>query len=142
MASATVRNPGGVAAKWVRRAGSAGQEYTEGVQGAGQRWATASGAAAGTYQQGVTAAIARGAFAKGVARAGAAKYQRGATEKGPARFSQGVAVAEGDYSSAVQPYLQAIGSVDLPARGPAGAPGNIQRVAVIATALRKLKESR
>jgi hypothetical protein len=142
MPPAAVRNPGSVGAKWARRAGSAGQEYSEGVAGAGQRWQTASTAAAGTWQQGVTAAAGRGAYGKGVTRAGAARYTRGATEKGPSRYSGGVAVAEGDYSAAVAPYLQAIGAVDLPPRGPAGSPGNLQRVGAIATALRKLKESR
>lgn len=142
MPPAVVRNPGGVGAKWARRAASAAGEYSEGVQGAGNRWQQGASAAAQSWQQGVTAAAGAGRFAKGVARAGAARYQRGASEKGPARYSQGVGVAEGDYSAAVAPYIQAIGSIDLPPRGPAGSPGNYQRVQAIGTALRKLRESR
>jgi hypothetical protein len=42
----------------------------------------------------------------------------------------------------VTPYIQAIGAVDLPPRGPAGSQGNYARVAAIGTALRRLKESR
>jgi hypothetical protein len=139
---AVVRNPGNVGQKWATRAGAAQGEYQSGVAGAGQRWATNAAAASQTYQAGVNSAITRGAFGKGIARAGSAGYTRGATEKGPARFAQGVSVAQGDYQSAVAPYLQAIAAVDLPARGPAGSEGNYGRVAAIGKALRKLKESR
>lgn len=131
-----------VGAKWQRRAASAGTEYEQGVTGAGTRWATNAAAADKTYQQAVTTAAAAGRFGKGVAKAGAAKYERMAREKGPARYSQGVSVAESDYAASVAPYLQAIGSVDLPARGPAGSEGNYQRVAAIGKALRQLKLSR
>lgn len=131
-----------VAAKWARRAGSASGEYEQGVTGAGARWAAAAGAAEKNYQAGVTQAAASGRFGKGVAKAGASKYERGAREKGTGRFAQGVAVAEGDYSGAVQPFLSAISSVDLPPRGPAGSEGNYARVAAIGKALRQLKLGR
>jgi hypothetical protein len=142
MPQAVVRNPGNVGRKWAARAASAQGEYQDGVQGAGQRWQSNSAAAHASWQQGVTAAAGRGAYGKGIQRAGAAKYTRNATEKGPARYAQGVAVGEADYHAAVTPFLQAIASVDLPARGPAGSEGNYARVAAIGKALRKLKESR
>ncbi len=131
-----------VAAKWARRAASAGPEYEMGVTGAGGRWQAAAAAAEGNYKTAVTTAASAGRFGRGVAKAGGAKYERGATTKGPARFAQGVGVAEGDYSSQVAPYLQAIASVDLPPRQPAGSEGNMQRVAAIARALRALKVGR
>lgn len=131
-----------VAGKWARRAGSAGEEYKQGVMGTQRSWSAAAQGAEGNYKQGVTAAANAGRFGKGVAKAGDAKWKRGATEKGPDRFAQGVAVAEGDYSSAVAPYLEAIGRVDLPARGPVGADGNYARSAAIGRALRALKVGR
>lgn len=142
MPPARVKPVGDAAAKWVRRAGQAGEDYRAGVQGAGQRWQTAATAGAQNYRQGVTAAATAGRFERGVAKAGAAKYERGANDKGVPRFPQGVAAGEQDFSAGVQPYLQAIAGLDLPARGPRGAANNLQRVATIATALRKLKESR
>lgn len=137
-----VRPVSDAAAKWVRRAAGAGQDYQSGVTGSGGRWAAGATAGGQNYRTAVVAAAGAGRFERGVQRAGAARYERGAVEKGVPRYAQGVAVAEGDYSSAVQPFLQAIGSLDLPARGPRGAAGNLQRVAVIATALRKLAEGR
>lgn len=131
-----------VAQKWARRAGSAGQEYAEGVAMTPKSWQGATTAATKNYDAGVQAAIGRGAFAKGVNKAGDAKWKRGATEKGPARFAQGVQVAEQDYSGAMAPYLEAIGRVDLPPRGPVGSAGNFARVVAIGTALRNLKVGR
>jgi hypothetical protein len=142
MAQVVVPDVGRVAAKWARRAGSAGTEYEEGVRGTTRSWAGAAKAAEGNYKAGVTQAAATGRFGKGVDRAGDAKWKRGAMEKGPARFASGVAAAQSDYSAAVGPYLQAIGSIDLPARGPAGSDSNYSRVAAIGKALRQLSQTR
>ena len=131
-----------VAAKWARRAGSAGQEYAEGVQSTPRSWATAAAAAEKNYVAGVQAAAAAGRFGKGINRVGDAKWKKNATEKGPARFAQGVAVAEADYASQVGPYLEAIGRVNLPERGPTGSEGNYTRTAAIGKALRQLSQSR
>lgn len=142
MAAARVPAVGAVAGKWARRASSAGGEYQLGVTGAGNRWLAAATAAENNYKAAVAAAAGAGRFGKGLARAGAQKFERGATTKGPGRYSEGVGVAEGDYSSQVAPYLQAIAATDLPAPQPRGSEANIQRVAVIARALRQLKLSR
>jgi hypothetical protein len=142
MARPTVPDASRVAQKWSRRASGASQDYTEGVQTTSASWAANATAAKETWKTAVTAAAGRGAFEKGVARATDTKWKANTVAKGPARYAQGVGVAEGDYSSQVAPYLQLIGATDLPMRGPAGSPGNIQRVAVLATALRALKERR
>lgn len=131
-----------VAAKWARRAASAGSEYEEGVRTTTRDWAAATVAAEKNYQAGVTAAASAGRFGKGVQRAGNSKWKKGAMEKGPARFSQGVSIAEPDYSAQMGPVLEVIGRTDLPPRGPAGSDGNIQRVAALSKALRALKVGR
>ncbi len=142
MATATTKGTAASAAKWARRAGSAGTEYEQGVTGAGGKWQAAAAAGAQNWQQGVTAAAGRGAFAKGIARATGSKYEKMARAKGPGRFAQGVAEGEGDYAAGVGPYLEAIGRTDLPPRGPAGSESNYARVAAIGKALRALKVGR
>jgi hypothetical protein len=137
-----VPDPGRVAEKWSRRASGASQDYQSGVETTSASWAGAATAAKDVWKTAVTAAAGRGAFEKGVARSGDAKWKSNTVSKGPARYAQGVGVAQADYSSQVAPYLQLIGATDLPARGPAGSPGNIQRVATLAAALRGLKERR
>ncbi len=142
MPPATVPSVANVAAKWARRAASAGGEYEQGVRSTSRSWAGSAKAAEGNYRTGVTAAASAGRYGKGVDRAGDAKWKRGAIEKGPMRYSQGVGVAEKDYADQVAPYLSAIASVDLPARGPTGSEGNYARVAAIGKALRQLSQSR
>ena len=142
MATPIVPSVSKVAAKWARRAGSAGQEYSEGVSSTPRSWAAASTAAEKNYVAGVNAAASAGRFGKGVARVGDAKWKKGAMEKGPARFAQGVAVAESDYASQVGPFLEAIGRVNLPERGPTGSEGNYGRTAAIGKALRQLSQAR
>ncbi len=130
---------GRVAAKWARRAASAGTEYSEGVANPSRSWSQASQAAAPNYAAGVQAAVARGGFARGVQAAGDAAWSQGATTKGPARFAEGVQLAQPAYTSGFGRVAAAINATALPPRQPTGSPANIQRVAAIATALRKLR---
>jgi hypothetical protein len=142
MPAPTVPAVGRVAQKWARRAASASGEYQDGVQNTPKSWQAATAAAEKNYVTGVTDAASKGRFGKGVNRAGDAKWKKNATEKGPSRYSQGVGVAEQDYSSQVAPYLEAISRTDLPARGPVGSEGNYGRVSAIGKALRALKVGR
>lgn len=125
--------------KWSRRASVAGPDYEAGVRGAGGAWEAATKAAGDSWKQGVTQAAARGAFEKGVAAAGGTRWEQKSIEKGPSRFAQGVAVSTGDYASKFGPFLSAIASLNLPPRGPAGDPRNLQRVTIVAETLSKLK---
>ena len=125
--------------RWVRKAGQSTQDYAEGVQSPRVDWASATRAAEAAYNSGVQAAISRKAWPSGVNRAGTPKWQRKAVEVGAPRFGPGVSAAQADYLAGVGPYLQTIESTTLPPRGPKGDPNNIQRVAVIAAALRNKK---
>jgi len=142
MATTVVPSVSQVAEKWKRRSESAGGEYEIGIKASAKSWAQAATAGAANYKAGVNAAAAAGRFEKGIARAGDVKWQRNAAAKGPMRYSQGISVAQGDYSTGVAPYLDAMGRVDLPPRGPAGSDGNYQRVAAMGKALRQLKTSK
>lgn len=142
MARPAVKSLGAVVDKWKRRAGSAGEEYKVGVETTPASWAAASKAAAPAYATGVQEAIGRGAFAAGVEKAGDAKWKDKAANLGPMRYSQGVQASDAAYSSGVGPVLQAIGAVDLPARGATGSDANYNRVSAIGKALRMLRTGR
>lgn len=126
--------------KWVRRAAVASPDYAQGVESPRQNWEEAAVAADSNYRAGVTAAANAGRFAAGVRAAGSEKWKRGALQKGPSRFTEGVTLAKDDWAKGFSPYREAIASIKLPPRGPAGSPANLQRVAAIATALRQLRE--
>jgi hypothetical protein len=134
-----VKDAGTAAAKFVSRAGAAGQAYTDGVQNPKRPWAASTEAAANTYATAVTQAVSDGRFTKGVARAGDSKWQTNAKNKGAQRYPQGVQQGQAAYQAGVGPYLSALSSTDLPPRGPKGDPNNVQRVLKIAQTLRAVK---
>ena len=126
--------------KWQRRAAVAGEDYRRGVESPRTGWEQASSAAAASYQQGVTQAATTGRYAAGVRKAGNAKWSKNAIAKGPSRFAEGVQLAVGEWQAGFGPYQAAIASLTLPPRGPAGSPANLQRVTVIANALRAVRD--
>lgn len=111
------------------------EQYREGVSQPRRSWQRGATAADAAWRTGVQAAVARNGYVAGVTRVGDAKWQRGATTKGPDRFASGVAVAGPDYQSGFAPFHQVIQSTALPAKGARGADANIERVRVIARAL-------
>lgn len=127
------------AARWASRTAAATQDYQAGVANPRISWQQATVASAEAHKAAVTEALAKGRFAQGVQKAGDAKWQRNAAGKGADRFGPGAAAGVEDYSNGVQKYLQVIEGTQLPPRGPKGDPRNIQRVAVLAAALRKAK---
>lgn len=134
-----IKDVGSLAKKFVRNAGAAAGDYTEGVKNAGSDWQAGAAAGADNYAAGTQAAIADGRFARGVAAAGSAKYVQRASVLGAQRYPTGVAAAEGDWSKGAQPYLQAIAGMTLPPRRPKGDPGNAARSQAVASALRAMK---
>lgn len=127
------------AAKWKRRAGSAGPEYEEGVKNPSKDWAENTAAAEGAYETGVANAIQRKSFGKGVVNAGTKKWQDNAVAKGVPRFVTGVNLAEKNYEQGFGPFRETIAGLTLPPRGAKGDPANIQRVATVAKALHDKK---
>jgi len=125
--------------KWISRVGVAGPDYEAGVKNPKRDWATATKAAEATWKSAISDAIGRGAFGKGVSKAGTDKWQRGALNKGVARFPEGVRAAQDDYKAAMSEVLSVIEGVTLKARGPRGDPGNYERVKQIGDALHQWK---
>lgn len=134
-----VKSAADSATKFVQRASAAGPAYSAGVQSPKNPWAASTTAAANTYATAVTQAVADQRFQKGVTKAGDAKWQANSSGKGAQRYPTGIQGAQSAYQNGVQPYLSALASIQLPARGPKGDPNNVQRVQAIATALRALK---
>jgi hypothetical protein len=134
-----VRSAQAAADAFVAGANGAAKSYTDGVAGAGQAWHDGAAGASDTYAQGTQAAIADGRYLKGVNKAGAQRYVDKATKVGAGRYTAGAAASKQDYQAGVQPYLDVIAAQNLPLRGPKGSPGNINRVAQIAQALRQKK---
>ncbi len=130
-----------IAAKWSRVASASQQSYQDGVMAPRADWAQNAAAAEGNYAAGVQAAVGKKSFSSGVRRAGTSKWQNNAQSKGPARYSQGVQVAQGDYAAGFTPYREAIQSAQLPPRGPRRSPQNLQRVAAIVAAVSARKEA-
>ena len=122
-------------AKWKTKVAIAGPDYVDGVTNPKADWQTETSKAEGSYEQGVQKAIAEKRFGKGVSRAGTAKWQRGAIEKGPARWTSGVALAEDEYRSSMGEVISTIEATALPPRGPKGDPKNYDRTRILGTAL-------
>lgn len=134
-----IKDTASIAKKFVNRASGAAADYTDGVRAAGSDWETNTKASEDNYKLGVTQAANDGRFGRGVAAAGAAKYVDRASTLGSQRYPTGIAAAEGAYSRNVQPFLDTMKSLDLPARRPKGDPANVNRVAIVNAALRKLR---
>ena len=134
-----VKDTATVAAKFATRAAAASTDYANGVANAGPKWQAQSLAAEQNYRQGVTDAAGKGRYSAGIQKHGSTKYQKNATTLGPQRYGPGVQNAQGAYQAGVDPYLNVIKGLDLPARGPKGSPQNQARANAVAVALRKAK---
>lgn len=127
------------AQRWANRTAAATGDYQAGIASPRASWQQQTIAAKDAHKAAVTAALADDRFAKGVAKAGDGKWQRNAAGKGAERFGPGAAAGIQDYETGVQKYLGVIENTVLPPRGPKGDPRNIERVRVLAAALRKAK---
>ena len=128
-----------IADKWSGNASRSGAAYTAGVKNPKTSWQSATAAADESRKAGLAAADARNAFVEGVNAAGDATWQKGAVEKGPTRFAQGVQIAKPAYTEGFSKFHGVISSTTLPPRGPKGSPENITRVTAVTEALHKAK---
>lgn len=120
-----------VVEKWKRKVSGAQSDYVQGIKNPREDWETATKAAEQRYKEGVTRAAAEGRFGKGVATAGTEKWKKGATEKGPARWAEGVNAAEDEYRGGMTEVLNVIQGTNLPPRGAKGDPRNYERTKAI-----------
>jgi len=128
-----------IATKYSRVTPSRSTDFEDGIKSTSPSdYVNATVSSEPNYERGITASIARKSFSKGVRKAGE-KWHSKALNLGPSRYATGTAAAASDYESGYGPYREVIAGLTLPPRGPAGDPKNIERVRVIADALRKAK---
>ncbi|MBA7610294.1 hypothetical protein ES703_17501 [subsurface metagenome] len=139
---AFIRSIEHIANKWATVTPGRTADYEAGVANPRRDWGTATAAAEGAYEMGVTQAIAKKRFGKGVKAAGTEKWQRGAIEKGTARWGPGVTIAQDLYGRNFAPYRDAIERVTLPPRYAKRDPRNLERVKAVVNALIAAKEAR
>lgn len=134
-----IQSPAQIAAKFARVTPGRTDDYALGIQSTSpDAYESATIASEPIYNQAITQSIARKAFAAGV-RGSGQRWLRKALDLGTARFASGAAAAAQDYAEGFAPFQAVIAALTLPPRGPAGDPKNIERVRVIADALRKRK---
>ena len=136
---AAIRPLSSIRDKWTRVTQMRGSDYKAGVANPRRDWAKSTEAQKEAWRLGITEAANNDRFAKGVRKAGTEKWQSNALKKGPGRFAEGVMVAGPEYEKGYAPYRDTIEKTTLPPRYPKGDPRNIERVKVLAMALRKKK---
>lgn len=132
---ASIKSSDRIAEKWARVTPQRTQDYADGVTNPRRSWAGSATAAEETYKAGVTAAANKNRYGKGIRAAGDEKWARRSREKGPQRFSEGVALAQPDFEKGFAPYAAVIAATTLPPRFPKGDPRNYARVQALGTAL-------
>ncbi len=123
------------ATKWMDNAGRAATEFAANAAAGAAKWASNTAAAADTFGQAISAPGIKNRFRSGVVKAGAAKFARKIAEVAKDRFGPGVAAAQGDYKTGVEPYFSTIAGLSLSARKPKGDPANYKRVEEVGKAL-------
>jgi hypothetical protein len=78
----------------------------------------------------------------GLTASGDTGWVNGALNKGAARYPQGVQMAQGKWQQNTQPYLTALATANLPAKGIRGSAQNYQRVQAVGQLLHNLKNQR
>jgi hypothetical protein len=136
---ATVPDVARAAAKFVRRAGEATQDYTEGVERSTKDQAANAIAARSLWEQQMSNSATKDRWARNLARAGNEGFKRGVRDKGGARYGPGVGASQGKYADRMGAVLSTISAVEIPARGLPASDGNFQRSRLIGQALNKLK---
>lgn len=137
MAKMTVPGSGEAARKWAEQTPLRSSYYEAGAVGAGATWEANTKAAAKTFKAAIQAGDIDKRFEGGVRRAGAAKFDRKVKDVGVDRFGPGVAAAEGDMASGIDPYLSLLSAMTIPARGARGSLSNYKIGEEIGKALNK-----
>ena len=93
--------------KYQRGVAGAAGDYAAGVQNPSRPWATATQQGAKRWASGVQKAIQDNAFQKGVSKAGDAKWQENALNKGAQRYSAAAGEAATEYAKVAGQVMSA-----------------------------------
>jgi len=113
--------------------------YEAGVKAPLRNWEEQSLKAAANWAEGVAKAAADKRYERRVKEVGLKKWQDMAIAKGTGRWGPGIEIGLPYYENAFAKVREVIEKTELPPRYPKGDPRNIERVRVMAAALRKLK---
>ncbi len=128
-------------AKYLSRGSSAVNEYKAGINTPKNPQSASAIAAADRWQQTLAAPETKTRFIANLRKAGDAGWQAGALGKGANNYPAGITRGAPKWGLNVQPYLQVIAGLSLPAKGVRGNSANIARVAAVADALHAKKLS-
>lgn len=131
----SIKTMADISKKWADVTPQRAPQYEQGVRSPKRDWAQGASAASDAWKAGVTEAVTKDRFKVGVNKAGTAAWQRGAIDKGTARFGPGVQAAAPDYAKGFAPFRDVIANTTLPPRYARRDPRNLERVKVMATAL-------
>ncbi len=134
-----IKDDAKLAEKFARRAGGATADYAEGIETPKRSQSESAIAQKDTWRDAVSAAAADDRFAKGLRKAGDEKWSRKARSVGRDRYSPGVTAAKSDWQAGVAPYLGALRTMTLPAKGLRRSPQNVLRVQAVIDTLGKVK---
>lgn len=134
-----VKDAGASATKWSARAAAAQATFLSGVAGSTKDQAALAAAAENLWAQNCATAAANHRFSSRLQKAGTGAWKAGVAAVGGTRYSQGVGNAQNKYQQGVAPFFAALGSVQLPARGPKGSNG--PRVDAVVNALMAAKKA-
>lgn len=137
-----VKDPTASAAKYVQNAGNAVNAYKAGIQAPKRSQSQAAIDAIPNWQQAVASTGAAARMKSGLTASGDSGWTNGALNKGAARYPQGVQMAQGKWQQNTQPYLTALATANLPAKGIRGSAQNYQRVQAVGQLLHNLKNQR
>lgn len=123
------------ATKWQDNTSRAVGAAVSGAVAAAGDWAANTANASDNFKMAVSAPGIETRFRTGVTKAGAQKFAAKVTALSASRLPSGVAAGKGDYQSNVEPFLQTIAGLTLPAAGPRGDVRNYERSAAVGKAL-------
>ncbi len=127
---------------WKEGARARATVYADRAKAAATKWLENAKAAEATWEAAIQDAIRRKAFAAGIEAAGADAYRKGIEDKGATRYAPGIEAASDKYARIMREVLEVIRGVELPPRGPRGAPQNYDRVRAIGDALHNWRIAR
>jgi hypothetical protein len=133
--SITIKSTADIAKKWAEVTPGRQTYYQQGVANAGPTWEKGATDAAAAFDAAVKAGNIKQLFVGGIKKAGGAKYQDMAVNKGAGRFSDGVTKGAPYFQTGFDPYQAVIAGITLQARAPRGSASNYQRVTQVASAL-------
>ena len=120
MAKMTVPGSAETAEKWANETPARASYYENKTVGAGSVWESQTKAAAKTFKQAIQAADIDRRFSGGVARAGGAKFDRKVKDVGVERWGPGIAAAQPDMQTGIDPYLAELAAMTISDRGARG----------------------